>query len=126
MGILPEPLETAWLSISLRWRSGAVRGLCGPCAAAGKENHSEARKLWKELEGAPLFFRFAAVGLRRGCWQARRTYQVKYCTISTIYSQHITRHLKSSLNKVFIPRQSPKITINGSPADAGPEILPIF
>ncbi|KAJ7679160.1 hypothetical protein DFH06DRAFT_1120906 [Mycena polygramma] len=42
-----------------------------------------------------------------------------YCTISTVYSQHVTRHHQSSLAKVFIPRQSQKITINGRPANAG-------
>ena len=38
----------------------------------------------------------------------------------------VTRHRQCSLGKVFIRRQSPKITIYGSPANAGPQILAFF
>ncbi|KAJ7656158.1 hypothetical protein DFH06DRAFT_1411944 [Mycena polygramma] len=56
--------------------------------------------------------------VRRKRWRAPKTVQVREDNV-----QHVTRHHQSSLAKVFIPRQSQKITINGRPASAGAKFL---
>ncbi|KAJ7148852.1 hypothetical protein C8R46DRAFT_1044526 [Mycena filopes] len=50
----------------------------------------------------------------------------RYCSISTKGSRGVTRHHNCSLNKVFIDRQSAKITIYGRPASAGRKFLLFF
>jgi hypothetical protein len=65
-------------------------------------------------------FRYASQTKIAGPQAALVHISLIYCTITTKGSRYVTRHLKCSLESMFILR---KITLNGGPANAGAEFL---